>query len=865
MRTLKKTLCLVLVLAMMVGLCAISASAASFDDYKDKDKVTHPEAIKVLTAIGVVEGDDQGNVNPQATLTRAENCAFYTRLTAATGAGVSSFTDMATAAWAQPYVAYCENNGMVAGFGDGTFHPSDPVTYVQFFKMGLVAIGYDPEIEGLVGPQWEINTIKLVNKLDLAAGIANPQWDQPIPREDAFQGGFNFLKATMVEYNGGLKVTTSDGTKVEVGATATPVYNRSYDYKNRYCDYEEDYSYFGSDNKMQFCENYFPLLKCATRTDDYGMPTNYWYLGNNRKDANLTDKKIITSELAGAAMATYTTSMFVTGKALYAAAKATDTEISLSVYENGADVGVIKVKKTDGNTFPLLGAFTGGINNYQGATVYLIDTDDEGDKGYGIGDTLIVKYPLLAKVTKVNAATNTADRSVDLAVYTAGDAGKYATQPITKYVTDKFAKNDYILIYPAVEIGGTVTRNNIIEATLAESVSGTLSKVAVAGNAASALTIDGVAYSIGGAKLANLGPQGFVTGTESKYYTLRGGLTAYLSNGFVMGEVDATVAFTDYVFVAHSKQATDAFGTNSVTVGYVKQDASSATATAYAGSSVFDAKENMKGWYTTTDMGTTIGFKPADTAYTAKATITSVASDTPTFGTGTDSFTTDAKTVFIVRDATGFKSYTGIANVPEYTAFKNAEGNPTSIEAYALRLKPGVNASAVYFDATNGVPAVSKTKAVFVYTGSVSSTETEGKFTVNNFKAVVAGEDSFIKADAATVTSLATGLVVPTVNTYGYVTSVEEVSGATYPIIDGKGAMSAANSTFTLAGTAYATTADAQAYIYDETTRALSIIDMSEMATYAAEEVKGVWAVGTSSTNKTLTAVYAIVASKADT
>ena len=52
MRTLKKTLCLVLCLAMMAGLCCVAASA-TFDDEAD---IQYKEAVAVLTGIGVLLG-----------------------------------------------------------------------------------------------------------------------------------------------------------------------------------------------------------------------------------------------------------------------------------------------------------------------------------------------------------------------------------------------------------------------------------------------------------------------------------------------------------------------------------------------------------------------------------------------------------------------------------------------------------------------------------------------------------------------------------------------------------------------------------------------------------------------------------------
>ena len=54
MRTLKKSLCLVLALIFVLGLCTIGSNAA-FAKYTDIDKVTYEEAVDVLSGLGVIE------------------------------------------------------------------------------------------------------------------------------------------------------------------------------------------------------------------------------------------------------------------------------------------------------------------------------------------------------------------------------------------------------------------------------------------------------------------------------------------------------------------------------------------------------------------------------------------------------------------------------------------------------------------------------------------------------------------------------------------------------------------------------------------------------------------------------------------
>ena len=73
MRNLKRALSLALAAAMLISLMVVGASAA---EYGDQAQVSQTEAVEVLTGLGVVGGDQNGNYNPTATLTRAEFCVM---------------------------------------------------------------------------------------------------------------------------------------------------------------------------------------------------------------------------------------------------------------------------------------------------------------------------------------------------------------------------------------------------------------------------------------------------------------------------------------------------------------------------------------------------------------------------------------------------------------------------------------------------------------------------------------------------------------------------------------------------------------------------------------------------------------------
>lgn len=87
---------------------------------------------------GIVSGDGEGHFFPQNTLTRQEMCKIMTSLLDSAGvlgpyfpsedvfSGISDADDVAY--WAKNYVAFMIDNHIMAGYEDGTFRPTSPVT-----------------------------------------------------------------------------------------------------------------------------------------------------------------------------------------------------------------------------------------------------------------------------------------------------------------------------------------------------------------------------------------------------------------------------------------------------------------------------------------------------------------------------------------------------------------------------------------------------------------------------------------------------------------------------------------------------------------------------------------------------------------
>lgn len=70
----------------------------------------------------------------------------------------NKFTDVPANHWAAGYIEYLTSAGVIGGVGGGKFDPDGQLTATAFAKMLLTALGYDTQIEGLVGDDWAINT-----------------------------------------------------------------------------------------------------------------------------------------------------------------------------------------------------------------------------------------------------------------------------------------------------------------------------------------------------------------------------------------------------------------------------------------------------------------------------------------------------------------------------------------------------------------------------------------------------------------------------------------------------------------------------------------------------------------------------------
>lgn len=98
---------------------------------------------------GIVQGYDNGNFGPTNPMTRAELATVLVRIAQAQGrpftGDVIAFTDVDASAWYADYVAQAARYGLITGYTDGTFKPTNTVTRAEAVTMINRMLNRDPE------------------------------------------------------------------------------------------------------------------------------------------------------------------------------------------------------------------------------------------------------------------------------------------------------------------------------------------------------------------------------------------------------------------------------------------------------------------------------------------------------------------------------------------------------------------------------------------------------------------------------------------------------------------------------------------------------------------------------------------------
>lgn len=522
MRTLKKVLALSLVFAMAFTLMAGAA-------YKDEDSINSSlrDDITLLEALGVFQGDENGNFNPEKNVTRAEAAKMIYVLKnngvddgAVAFQGVSKYSDVTTGFWAEGYINYCTNLGIMAGWSENgvqKFDPNGNVTGVELTKMLLCLVGYRADVQGYTNNNaWQANVL-----LDGAnSGITTtyePSVYSPAPRQWTARLLVNALNAPFVTYNRG---------EIMYGIIADP--NRSYAEQYLGLDTVVGVLTSTNNNKLgtdlksiesSLNDSEYSYVVTGTDTDgnevgrSFKVDVDDALLGRQVKVYYKNDNKVNEEDNKVYAVLPYDKDI-----------KVVDTTVDAVDYDSN------NAKKV---TVDGLGTKTYGnqkIDVYMNNVLYAKDaTIDQlkdfldvksslpvtlvADKDGYINTVLIHELSAYGRVDKHDADKNTLTFK-ELSTFVGGNKlvdenGDALTFSNTSDNKDNYSK--YLNVIDTVEDGDVVkiTANTtsgelVYDITLADTVSGTPSKYTLnsAGDAYDKMTIDGTEYKMAVSSMA---------------------------------------------------------------------------------------------------------------------------------------------------------------------------------------------------------------------------------------------------------------------------------------------------------------------------------------------------------------------------
>lgn len=665
MNNLKRVLSVGMASTMVLGMMA-TASAASFNDFTDKDEIVNKDAVSMVTELGIIAGLPDGSYGATQPIDRA---SFARLVCVALNGGKepnlgnlkTTFTDT-QGHWAEKYIAYCVQQGIIAGKGNNTFAPGDNVTGSEAAKMLLVALGYNTTYENIGGATWQVTTDVLANQAGLYENLEGMNTSSALTRDQAAQMIYNTLNADLVKYemvpgisaNGQVTMTTQrvNVTKTVNGTTknVTMLEDAFNAVKVEGVALANDQASVDSTEVQGADKTYVQVTDGSVKSGTFKVDSSLDVLG---KSVTLYVQASGKTDSDGNYSASNCT---VLGNAIVndnnTVVSTTAKKSSISDYAKDNDLKV-------GTSTKYLRNFAAKdfTSNVAGSTLTLIDNDDNGTVDYVL-QTMKTFGQVTAYSEKSDGSITVTTAAQDATGAKSSFTSKNAAEDVTGF--EDVAKDDYVFVY---EIGDDMYVEK------AESVEGVVSSVQ--GDKA---TVDGTTYEM----------SGLVSGVNEKKESLstvlknslKESVKLYLDaagNVVLVTDVDST---TEYLVV--TKADTNDTFTDTQKAKVVFADGTKATITIDTEGDKIEASTSGATLYTYT--------KDKNDVYTLKNVTNGGKditldnkSDTEAYEAivkGRVSLNSDLKadssTIFVIGNSKGdaYSVYTGIANVPTLNASK---------------------------------------------------------------------------------------------------------------------------------------------------------------------------------------------------
>lgn len=164
--------------------------------YDYENDAYYQKALGLCEALGIITGYEDGSVQPNSVVSRAEMATIVMR---ALNMNVSAtygniFSDVDSSHWAANTIQAAADQGIINGFEDGTFQPDGNVTTVQVWKMLVCAANFGTEAEYNGG--WPSGYANVANsRMDLNNGVAPSDMNAGAERGNVIKMVYNALLA----------------------------------------------------------------------------------------------------------------------------------------------------------------------------------------------------------------------------------------------------------------------------------------------------------------------------------------------------------------------------------------------------------------------------------------------------------------------------------------------------------------------------------------------------------------------------------------------------------------------------------------------------------------------------------------------
>ena len=199
------------VFALLLTLCLLTALAAPAFALEEDSAV-----IRTVKALGIMVGDENGNLNLGTPVTRAQYAKMlvaaskYKDSISPDGTGYSLYRDLKNDHWASEYIRIAAQEGWMTGYTDATFRPENTITLEEVCAATLRLLGYDGA--SLAG-SFPYAHLSKASALGLRDGLQCVQ-GQNMTRQDCAQLIYNLLSAQTASgqvYGTTLGLTIRDG------------------------------------------------------------------------------------------------------------------------------------------------------------------------------------------------------------------------------------------------------------------------------------------------------------------------------------------------------------------------------------------------------------------------------------------------------------------------------------------------------------------------------------------------------------------------------------------------------------------------------------------------------------------------------